>query len=75
MQALRKSLPVAAALSPLALVTSAQAALPAGADTLFTETATNFGLVLALAFTAMVVITGGWIVFDMVRKGGKKAAK
>lgn len=58
-----------------AIGTNAMAALPTGATDLFTSVATDGGLVIAAAFTAAVVLTGGWIVFDMVKKGAKKAAK
>lgn len=54
---------------------SAQAALPAGATELFTSVSTDGALIITAAFTAAVVLTGGWIVFDMVKKGAKKAAK
>jgi hypothetical protein len=54
---------------------SAQATLPAGAATLFTDTAAVFVLLIAAAYVLMLAITGGWITFDMVRKGAKKAAK
>lgn len=67
---------VSAVAAPLALgVSMAQAAVPAGAEALFTTLATDTGTILGYSFTAMVVIVGGWIVFDMVKRGAKKAAK
>lgn len=49
--------------------------LPSGATDMFTNTAAVFALILAAAYVLMLAITGGWITFDMVRKGAKKAAK
>lgn len=66
-----------AALAGLILSTMAQAevTMPAGATQLFTDTALLFALVLAAAYVLMLAITGGWITFDIVKKGAKKAAK
>jgi hypothetical protein len=64
---------VGGALSGLA--GSTLAALPSVATELFTSVATDGALVIAAAFTAAVAITGGWIVFDMVKRGARKAAK
>lgn len=54
--------------------TSAMAALPAEATALFTSVASDGALVIGAAFVAATALTGGWIVFDMVKKGAKKSA-
>jgi len=51
------------------------AAVPAGAEAVFTGLATDSATVLGYAFTGMAAITGGWIVFDIVKRGARKAAK
>jgi hypothetical protein len=56
-------------------VASAQASLPAGAADLFTDAAAVFALVIAAAYVLMIAVKGGWITFDMVKKGASKAAK
>ncbi len=73
---MQKSLRLAAVGTALSgLAGSSFAALPAGATDLFTAVATDGALVIAAAFVAAVAITGGWIVFDMVKRGARKAAK
>lgn len=52
----------------------AQAAVPTGAEAVFTTLATDAATVLGYAFVAMTAVTGGWIVFSMVKRGAKKAA-
>jgi len=51
------------------------AAVPAGAEAVFTGLATDSATVLGYAFVAMAAITGGWIVFDIVKRGARKSAK
>jgi ABC-type antimicrobial peptide transport system permease subunit len=58
----------------LALPVLAMAAVPTGAEAVFTSLATDSATVLGYAFTAMAAITGGWIVFRIVKKGAHKVA-
>lgn len=58
----------------IAVGSAVQAAVPAGAEAVFTTLATDTATILGYAFVAMTAITGGWIVFSMVKRGAKKAA-
>lgn len=71
MQLLKGSF-VAAVLSVVGA--AAHAAVPAGAEAVFTTLATDSGVILGYAFVAMTAITGGWIVFKMVKRGANKAS-
>lgn len=51
----------------------AQAAVPEAAAGVFTTLAADAATVLGYAFTAMIAVTGGWIVFGMVKKGAKRS--
>jgi hypothetical protein len=51
----------------------ASAAVPAGAEAIFTTAATDFGVLLGYGFTAMTVVIGGWIVFRQVKKMATKS--
>jgi len=57
------------------LVVSAQAAVPVGAEAIFTGVATDFATVIAYGFTAMAAIVGGMIVFNLVRSVAKKSTR
>jgi hypothetical protein len=71
----RKYGPQLVAVSAVLSATAANAALDAGAAAMFTDAAVSFALVLAAGYILMTAVTGGWITFDMVKKGAKKAAK
>lgn len=62
-----------AALSALGL--SAQAAVPTGAEAIFTGLATDFGTVIGYGYVLMAVVTVGVIVLGMVSRIAKKSAK
>jgi hypothetical protein len=49
------------------------AAVPAGAEAIFTTVATDFATLLGYGFTAMAAIVGGMIVFGLVKKVAKKS--
>jgi len=51
----------------------ASAAVPAGAEAIFTTAATDFGTLLGYGFTAMTVVIGGWIVFRQVKKMAQRS--
>jgi hypothetical protein len=51
------------------------AAVPAGAEAVFTGLATDFGTIAGYGFTAMGVITGGLIVMGLVQRVARKSAK
>lgn len=53
---------------------SAFAAVPTGAEAVFTTLAADAATVLGYSFVAMTAITGGWIVFSMVKRGAKRSA-
>ncbi len=62
------------ALIGLSLVACAsQAAVPAGAEAIFTGAATDFATILGYGFTAMAAVLGGWIVFRQVKKVANKS--
>lgn len=50
------------------------AAVPAGAEAVFTGLATDFGTIAGYGFTALGIITGGLIVMGLVKKVAKKAS-
>lgn len=52
---------------------SSMAAVPTGAEAIFTGAATDFATVLGYGFTAMAAIVGGMIVFNLVKKVAKKS--
>lgn len=68
-------LAVGTGLTLAAGLASAQVTLPSGASDLFTDAAAIFALVLAAAYVLMLAVQGGWITFDMVKKGARRAAK
>jgi len=61
----------AAAIGSTAL--SAQAAVPAGVQTIFTDLATDFGTVVAYGWTLFLVVVGGLALFGIVKKVFAKA--
>jgi len=46
----------------------AEAAVPAGVETLFTTTATDFGTVLGYGYTLFLAVVGGLIIIKLVKK-------
>jgi hypothetical protein len=46
----------------------AQAAVPAGVETVFTTAATDFGTVVGYGWVLFLVIVGGLMLFGIVRK-------
>jgi hypothetical protein len=56
------------------VVPFAQAAVPAGVETVFTSTATDFGTIVGYGWTLFLVIVGGLILFGIVRKVISKVA-
>lgn len=70
----RQALRRAAALAAISAVAAgAQAAVPTEAQAIFTEAATDFGVIAGYGFTAMAAIVGGLIVFKIVKKVANKA--
>lgn len=67
---------VRAAAVPVVLVTaaSAHAELPAAVATSLTSLETDAASLMTLLYGAMIAITGGFIVFGLVKKGMRKAA-
>lgn len=63
-----------AALGLTAPVAASFAAVPAGAEAVFTGLATDFGTIAGYGFTALGIITGGLIVMGLVKKVAKKAS-
>lgn len=55
-------------------VAPAQAAVPAGVETVFATAATDFGTILGYGWTLFLVIVGGLILFGLVRKVVSRAA-
>jgi hypothetical protein len=53
---------------------SAQAAVPAGVEAVFTGVATDFGTLLGYGYTLMGVVVAGMIILGLVKKVAKKAA-
>lgn len=53
----------------------ASAAVPAGAEAIFTSVATDFGTIIGYGFTAMAAIVGGMIVFTLVKSVAKKSTR
>ena len=49
------------------------AAVPAGAEALFTGIATDFGVIAGFGFVAMASVVGGLIVMKIVKKVANKA--
>ena len=72
---LKKIRGVLVAVAPAGLALPSLAAVPAGAEAIFTGAATDFGTVVAYGFTAMAAIVGGMIVFNLVRSIAKKSTK
>lgn len=54
---------------------SVHAAVPSGAEAIFTGVATDFATVIGYGFTAMAAIVGGMIVFNLVRSVAKKSTR
>lgn len=52
----------------LGIVSTAQAAVPLGVETVFTTTATDFGTVVGYGWTLFLTIIGGLILFKVVKK-------
>ena len=53
---------------------AANAAVPAGVETVFTSAATDFGTIVGYGWTLFLVIVGGLILFGIVRKVISRAA-
>lgn len=53
---------------------AAHAAVPAGVETVFTSTATDFGTIVGYGWTLFLVIVGGLILFGIVRRVISKVA-
>lgn len=70
-----KSLKVGAAGTLLAVGVGAQAAVPAGAEAIFTGLATDFGTVIGYGYVTMAVITAGLIILGLVKRVAWKSAK
>jgi hypothetical protein len=70
-----KGLKQSAALTLAAVGGVAQAAVPAGAEAIFTTAATDFATVIGYGFVAMAAVVGGMIVFNIVRSVAKKSTK
>lgn len=56
-----------------AVAGAANAAVPAGAEAVFTGLATDFAVIAGYGFTAMAAITGGLLVFGLVKKVARKS--
>jgi len=70
-----KTLALAAVVAVSSLVVApAQAAVPAGVETVFTSTATDFGTIVGYGWTLFLVIVGGLILFGIVRRVISKVA-
>lgn len=52
---------------------AAHAAVPAGAEAVFTTMATDFGTIAGYGFTLMAVVVGGLVIFKIVKKVFSKA--
>jgi hypothetical protein len=50
------------------LVSVAQAAVPAGVETVFTTTATDFGTILGYGWTLVLVVIGGLALIKLGKK-------
>lgn len=70
----RNKLAAVAAVS-LGAAAPAMAALPAGAEAVFTDVATDFGTILGFGYVLMGAVTVGMIVLGLVSKVAKKSAK
>lgn len=72
----RISLAVSAVVaSALALVGNvAVAAVPAGVETVFTTTATDFGTIVGYGWTLFLTIVGGLLLFKIAKKVFSKAS-
>lgn len=57
----------------LAAAAPALAAVPLGAQAIFTDAATDFGVIIGYGFIAMGAIVGGMIVFNLVKRIAKKS--
>lgn len=53
---------------------AANAAVPAGAEAIFTTLATDFGTIAGYGFTLMAAVVGGLIVMKLVKKIANKSA-
>lgn len=62
-----------AALALSAAAVSAQAAVPAGVATIFTDAAADFGTLLGYGYVALGVVLTGMIVMGLTKKVAKKA--
>lgn len=56
-----------------AVAAPVMAAVPTGAQDIFTDAATDFGTIAGWGFTCMAVVVGGLIVFKLIRKVANKA--
>ena len=65
---------ILAALGLTAPVAASFAAVPAGAEAVFTGLATDFTTIAGYGFTALGIITGGLIVFGLVKKVAHQSA-
>lgn len=45
-----------------------RATVPAGVETMFTDTATDFGTVVGYGWTLFLIIVGGLLLFGIVRR-------
>jgi len=61
------------AVTMLALVTPAQAAVPTGVEAVFTTLATDFGTVVGYGWVLFLVVIGGLALFGIVKKVFNKA--
>lgn len=66
-----RNLTIAALSASAAAIT--QAAVPAGAEAVFTGLATDFGTISGYAFVCLAAVTGGTIVLGLVKKMARKA--
>lgn len=57
----------------MVLAQSAMAALPAEVDTMFTSVGTDAGLALGKGWVLFAVVTGGFVLFKIVKKAVSKA--
>jgi len=69
----RNRIAALAAVMSLAAAGAANAAVPTGAEAIFTGLATDFGTVAGYGFTLFAVVTGGFVVFKIIKKMVSKA--
>lgn len=65
---------VLAATASVLGIQSAQAAVPAGLETVFTTAATDFGTITGYGWTLFLAIVGGLILFGLARKVLRRSA-